>query len=201
MTPPEISISTHRGADILPFLNDAARLRISVFRSWPYLYEGTMEHEAEYLRTYAAAPDAVLVVARTPSRIVGVSTAIPLIREPDSVQAPFRNAGIPPESVFYFGESILEPAWRGHGIGVRFFTERERCARSTPGIQLAAFCAVDRLPSDPRRPHDYQPLDSFWQNRGFSKTHLQTHFTWLEIGSPAPTSQSLTFWTKPLTSP
>ena len=47
----EISIITYSGAQVAPFLEDVARLRIEVFRAYPYLYEGTMDDEHEYLRT------------------------------------------------------------------------------------------------------------------------------------------------------
>jgi GNAT superfamily N-acetyltransferase len=196
--PEDIRITTHIGAAILPLLDDAARLRLSVFHAWPYLYEGTREDETEYLTTYAAAPDAFLAAAHADGQIVGVSTGIPLSREPDSIQQVFRTAGIDPASVFYFGESVLAPAWRGRGLGVRFFGERERYARSLPGITMAAFCAVDRSADDPRRPPDYIPLDQFWQRRGFQRTCLQTHFTWKETGEASPSPKSLTFWTKSL---
>ena len=194
-----VTLTSVHGPDILPWLDAAARLRISVFHEWPYLYEGTMEHERDYLRTYAEAPDALMVLARdADGRVVGVSTGVPLVREPESMQAVFQDAGIPPEQVFYFGESVLEPSWRGRGIGVRFFEERERGARALPGIRVAAFCAVDRRPDDPRRPADYVPLDAFWTRRGFTRSGLRTSFTWLEIGEPEPSPKSLTFWTKTL---
>ncbi len=32
------------------------RLRISVFREYPYLYDGTLEYEREYLKTYVRSP-------------------------------------------------------------------------------------------------------------------------------------------------
>jgi GNAT superfamily N-acetyltransferase len=194
----DLRISTHRGPAILPLLDDAARLRLSVFRAWPYLYEGSPEDEKEYLTTYASAPDAFLVAALARGQVVGISTGIPLGREPESIQQVFRSAQIDPASVFYFGESVLDPAWRGRGLGVRFFEERERYARSLPGITTAAFCAVDRAPEDPRRPADYTPLEPFWQRRGFQRTCLQTHFTWKEAGEASPSPKSLTFWTKSL---
>ena len=35
-------------------LGDLARLRIAVFRDWPYLYDGDEGYEREYLRAYTA---------------------------------------------------------------------------------------------------------------------------------------------------
>jgi len=193
-----ITIECHTGSAIQAFIPDAARLRITVFREWPYLYEGDDAYERNYLLTYSSHPDSLFVVAKAGDEVVGISTGIPLRDETEEVKAPFPAAGMDPESVFYFGESVLLPAWRGRGIGVRFFEERERFARSLPGIRHAAFCAVERAPDHPARPADYLPLDRFWTKRGFHKTTLRTQFTWKETGEAEESSKGLTFWMKSL---
>jgi GNAT superfamily N-acetyltransferase len=195
---PEITITCHTGVAIQPFISDAARLRITVFREWPYLYEGDDVYERDYLRTYSQDPDSLFVVAKAGDAVVGVSTGIPLKAETAEVKAPFLAAGLDPDAFFYFGESVLLPAWRGQGIGVEFFQERERYARSLPGIQHAAFCAVDRPVTHPLRPAEYVPLDLFWMKRGFAKTTLRTEFSWKEIGEAEASPKALTFWMKEL---
>lgn len=196
--PDKIEIACRRGAEILPFIPDAARLRMTVFREWPYLYEGDEEYERDYLRTYSGHPDSLFVVARAGGEVVGISSGIPLVAETDEVKSPFIAAGIDPAEVFYFGESVLLPAWRGRGVGVRFFEEREAYARLLAGVRIAAFCAVDRVVDHPMRPADYVALDGFWKNRGFVKSDLRTEFTWREIGEDAPSPKPLTFWLKDL---
>jgi len=47
-----LRIQIVKGSAILSHLEDIARLRIQVFREWPYLYDGSMEYEREYSRTY-----------------------------------------------------------------------------------------------------------------------------------------------------
>ncbi len=196
MSLPPVDVFTVRGAAIGPFIPDAARLRIAVFRDWPYLYEGDDVYERDYLRTYSDNPDSLFVIARAGGEVIGLSTGIPLQAETEEVKAPFLAAGIDPATVFYFGESVLLPDWRGRGLGVRFFEERERYARSLPGIRHAAFCAVDRPADHPARPADYVPLDLFWAKRGFAKTALRTGFTWQEIGEAEASLKQLTFWMK-----
>ena len=198
MSLPPVDVFTVRGAAIGPFIPDAARLRIAVFRDWPYLYEGDDAYEREYLRTYRDNPDSFFVVARVAGEVIGISTGIPLQAETEEVKAPFLVAGIDPASIFYLSESVLLPDWRGRGLGLRFFEERERYARSLPGIRHAAFCAVDRPADHPARPADYMPLDSFWVKRGFAKTALRTGFTWKEIGEAEASPKQLTFWMKAL---
>ena len=193
-----VTLTTVTGADILPFIPEAARLRILVFREYPYLYDGTLEHEQKYLQTYSRSPGTVFVVARDGDRVVGVSTGMPLAQETEEVQRPFLEAGIPVEEVYYFGESVLEPAYRGQGIGVGFMQAREAHARSLPGIRRAAFCGVVRPADHPQLPPDFVPLDEFWKRRGFVRTTLQTEFSWKETGETMESPKAMAFWMKDL---
>lgn len=124
MTNP-LTIRRVRGADLDRHIPDLARLRITVFRDWPYLYDGDPDYEARYLATYSRAAGSVVVLAEDAGRVVGAATAVPLAAETPEVQAPFIAAGMDPGGVFYLGESVLLPAYRGRGIGVRFLAERE----------------------------------------------------------------------------
>ena len=47
------------GTAVAPYLDDVARLRIAVFREWPYLYAGDAAYEATYLQAYARTPRGV----------------------------------------------------------------------------------------------------------------------------------------------
>lgn len=91
----ELSLKTLYGAAIRPFLPEVARLRIEVFREWPYLYDGDLDYEARYLEVYAQSASAVLVLVRDGERIVGASTGIPLAEESEPFRQPFIEAGIP----------------------------------------------------------------------------------------------------------
>ena len=58
-------------------------------------------------------------------------TGLPLAHEPASLTQPFVDHGFDVAKVFYFGESVLLPDYRGHGIGVGFFREREAHAHTS----------------------------------------------------------------------
>ena len=109
--------------------DDLARLRITVFRAFPYLYDGDIAYERNYLRTYMHSPGAVIIGAFDGPRMVGAATASPLGDHFAAFARPFAAAGLEPGSIFYFGESVLLPDYRGTGIGVRFILEREHAAR------------------------------------------------------------------------
>jgi len=176
---------------------DLARLRIEVFREFPYLYDGTLDHEREYLRTYAGVPDSVIVLAIDGARVVGASTGLPMEAETDEVKRPFLERGYEPKAIFYFGESVLERAYRGQGVGVRFFEEREAHARGLGRFGWTCFCAVQRPADHPRRPPDYVPLDEFWRRRGYAKhPELSTTFSWREVGESAQSAKPMVFWLK-----
>jgi GNAT superfamily N-acetyltransferase len=188
-----------RGAAILPHLSDLAALRMAVFRDWPYLYEGDAAYERDYVATYAASARAAIIVARDGGRIVGASTCLPLTDEAAAMQEPFRAAGFDPAAICYFGESVLLADYRGRGAGVAFFEAREAQARMHPGVQYAAFCAVIRDATDPRRPAGAVPLDEFWRHRGFAPhPGLVCTLHWREIGGDDEVENRLQAWVKPL---
>lgn len=194
----ELRIECVTGAAIGPWLAALAELRIRVFRDWPYLYDGDAAYEAEYLRTYAASPRSLFVLALDGDEVVGCSTAVPLADENASFQAPFVAAGIDLSGICYFGESVLDARYRGRGLGHRFFDEREAQARAF-GLRATAFCAVQREEGDPRRPAGHRPLDEFWRARGYrDRPDLVAEFAWKEVGEPAPRAHRMKFWMREL---
>lgn len=193
-----IRLESWAGAAIAANRDALAGLRIAVFRDFPYLYDGDFDHERGYLQTYVDAPAAVVIAAIDGDKVVGAATALPLTDETDEVKAPFLARGIDLGRVFYFGESILLPDYRGRGIGHGFFDGREAQARRY-GSSLAAFCAVQRPADHPRRPADYRPLDDFWRKRGYRpEPGMTTTFTWLDLDESSPTPKPMQFWLRDL---
>lgn len=196
----DLRIELLTGDRLAAAVDRLADLRIEVFRDFPYLYEGSAAYERSYLRTYLEAADSVVVGCRHGDELVGASTGLPLVDEADYVTRPFERAGIAPEPVFYFGESILRAAWRGRGVGVAFFAEREAHARRLGRFTHAAFCAVVRPPDHPMRPPGHVPLDGFWRRRGYAPVPgLVATFEWPDLGDGgAETAKPMQFWMKRL---
>ncbi|WP_165856903.1 GNAT family N-acetyltransferase [Marinobacter sp. JSM 1782161] len=193
-----LAMQTLRGQALLNHLDALADLRMTVFRDFPYLYDGSAAYERDYLRTYARSPDALCILARDGDRIVGASTGIPMRDEDAAFRQPFAEAGWDTDAIFYYGESVLLAPYRGQGIGVAFFDERERHAREA-GFDHAVFCAVVRSDDHPARPADYQPLDTFWRHRGYqSIPGLETRYAWTDIGDSGRTDKPMQFWFKAL---
>lgn len=187
------------GPEFTEALGDLARLRIIVFRDFPYLYDGSLDYEQGYLQAFAAGKDAIIVAARDGERIVGVATGSALATQQDALRQPFEQAGYNVDSVFYCGESVLLPEYRGQGIGHAFFDHRETHAKAR-GYKISAFCSVVRPPDHPMRPMNYQPLDAFWAKRGYRKAEgLLGSFNWKDVGQDEETDKPMQFWLKDLT--
>ena len=195
----EVRIETVPGPAIGERIADVARLRIAVFRDWPYLYDGDAAYDAHDLQTYTRAPESAFVLASDGARVIGASTGIPLDQEALEFQAPFIARGIDPSRVFYCGESVLLPSYRGRGIGHAFFDAREAHARALGRFDWIAFAAVDRDDNDPRRPTDHRGNEAFWTKRGYARQPDMTmHMAWKEIGEHVASDKVLTFWLRPL---
>lgn len=195
-----IRVETLKGKDTHRHLAGLAKLRIEVFREWPYLYDGSLGYENDYLRAFANAPGAVIVGAFDGAALVGAATAAPLQSQADYIVAPFRARGLALERFFYFGESVLKRAYRNLGLGVQFFAEREAVARGASGVDTCTFSAVIRGDGDPRKPDGYSPLDGFWRRRGYEVWDgMACEIGWTEVGSAVETQQRMQFWRKALT--
>jgi GNAT superfamily N-acetyltransferase len=194
-----IEIRCVSGDEVEPWLGALARLRIRVFREFPYLYEGSESYERQYLESYAKSRLGLVVLAVQADRVVGASTAMPLTDADQAFQQPFLDAGVLPQSVCYFGESVLEPSERGKGLGHRFFDERERHALGH-GFSTAAFCSVIREPSHPLRPADFRDHHAFWIKRGYRQNpDLVATLGWRQIDQgPHEVVNQLVFWQKSL---
>ena len=198
-TPPLLKFKSFIGAEINTALTDLGLLRIRVFHDFPYLYEGDLAHEKEYLKTYAHSEKAFVFAAYHGEMMVGATTCIPLADETPDVQQPFLKNELDIEKIFYFGESILLPAYRGMGLGHRFFEEREAHVRSYQTFQSTCFCSVHPGGNHPAQPAGYRPHDVFWTKRGYQKdTSLQCQMEWLDVGMDVPTSKKLIFRKKDL---
>lgn len=184
--------------EITARFDELAGLRIAVFRAWPYLYDGDMAYERRYLETYVAAPGVFVCGAFDGGTLVGAATASPLAQHKEEFAEPFARRGLDVGDFFYFGESVLLPDYRGQGVGVRFFEEREAEARRQ-GFSKCIFSAVIRPADHLMRPKDYVSLDAFWRNRGYERIEgFETSYGWKDIGDAVETEKPMEYWMREL---
>lgn len=194
----EVSVRALTGADLEAALDGVAQLRITVFRDWPYLYDGSLEYERAYLQTYRDSPGALLVGAFAGDRLVGASTSTPMEDHADAFAGPLKTIGLPVDKILYGAESVLLPAWRGRGLGHRFFDLREAHARKL-GRTHVAFCSVKRPDDHPMRPAHFRTNDAFWTGRGYARLPgVLAEFAWKDVGDSEETVKPLQFWMRAL---
>lgn len=179
-------------------LDDVAKLRIEVFRAFPYLYDGSLDYERGYIANYRNSDQAIVVGAFDGNRLIGAATGTPMEDHSDGFALPFEKTPYTLNDIFYCAESVLLPEYRGQGIGHRFFDEREAHARRL-GRKFSAFCGVIRPNDHPLRPSDYRPLDPFWRKRGYAPLdRVVAKFSWLDVDQTSPTEKPLQFWLRQL---
>jgi GNAT superfamily N-acetyltransferase len=193
-----LRLETLIGAQAEPFIHELAHLRMTVFRDYPYLYEGDFEYEQDYLRAFLSSSESFMAIVFDDERVVGASTAMPLAQEHQEFKQPFMDKDYKLEDIFYFGESLLLPEYRKQGLGVKFFELREHHARAN-NYKLATFCAVERPENHIAKPKDYQPLHAFWRKRGFERrADLVTSYHWKDVGDTESSDKPMVFWLKQL---
>lgn len=188
-------LSLH-GKNIIPHLKDIAELRIAVFREFPYLYDGDIHYEMNYLQAYVNSPHSLILLIKDGDRAIGATSALPLAHADTEFHAPFIKHSINLSNVYYFGESVLLPAYRGRHYGHHFFDERERYALEL-GFSITAFCAVQRDTQDPLRPANYVGHDVFWTKRGYQKHEgFSCFYRWKDINEAEASDKLMQFWLK-----
>jgi hypothetical protein len=195
----DISIKHLSGMELEPWLPDLARMRITVFRDFPYLYDGTAEYEEKYLKTYMRSPESIIILALDGDKVIGASTGLPMEHETEEFQKPFLEHGYDPAKIFYCGESVLLKEYRGKGIYKEFFLGREGQARNLGRFDWCSFCCVQRPEDHPLKPADYVPLDAVWNKFGYVKhPELRTSYIWKDVDQAEQTAHDMVFWLKSL---
>jgi GNAT superfamily N-acetyltransferase len=193
-----IEVRALAGAEITAHVDDIAALRIAVFRDWPYLYDGIIAHERQYVASYRDHPGALLMGAFDLGRLVGASTSTPLEDLGPDFVAPFADLGVQAGSVLWGPESALLPAYRGQGIGHRFFEFREAHARALNRSHVA-FASIVRPEDHPARPANARTNDAFWRGCGYQPmAGVTIAFAWKDTSDATETKKSLQVWVKEL---
>ena len=145
----------------------------------------------------------MLILALHNGRIVGVSTAIPLVSPSDiTTGAPelFEQNGLNPSEFYYYGEIIILPEYRGHKLSEEMYAIHEKFAKSW-GFKQLCLCVVNRRDEHPQMPSGYRSLDRHWQQLGFARTNMSFDYEWptLQVdGSIINQANAMIFWVKEL---
>lgn len=184
------------GSEIESVLNELAGLRIQTFFEYPYLYEGSLDYEKKYLNRYLKSAKSFFFGLWDKDQLIGATTGLPLTDEDPAFQKPFLDQKKNINEIFYFGESLLLPTYRGQKLGHLFFNEREAFAVEKNQFSTTCFCSVIRPDNHPLKPDNYRPHNQFWTSRGYQKNQMLAQLDWQDRNETSESSKSLEFWTK-----
>lgn len=188
----KISIVTLKGEKIHAFIPELAKLRIQLFREYPYRYDGTLEYEHKYLETYVQCPESCIIVALDENTVVGAATGIPLEYEIEAFKTPYQNEEI--KNLFYVGELLLLPNYRGQAPFIPMMKAMRKEALAYHANKVV-FCAVDRPINDPKAPTHYVSLERLWRYFNFRKmAEKYTFLSWKEIDEDNESPKKMIFW-------
>ena len=191
------SIRLLKGKDIKRHLPDVANLRLRVFKEYPYLYEGDLKDEHEYLSHYSSSENSFLATAFSDNELIGAATGIPLTAAAPVTQQPFIDAHQKLEQWYYIGEVVLAPQWRHRGLGGLFLRALEDHAKEL-NYRFTTFCTIHRPPTHPSRPRGFVPLDEYWKKHGYERLTMTCQLSWIDTGEGRPSAKQMDFWYKEL---
>lgn len=196
--PHNIRIRVFDGQSARAYFDDIARIRLTLFKEYPYLYEGTVAREAENFEPYFMSQRVTILLVFDNDQVVGFINSIPLEEEDAGTKAPFIEQGLPIEKYVYIGEVMLYPHYRGLGIAKTSLAFLEQKAR-TEGFEYTTFITVERPEDHPCKTHGYQPLDAMWQHLGYARIpNAYAYYTWSQVDTQTPTNNVLAVWSKKL---
>ena len=82
----DIHVRSFTGSGLKPYLHSVAKLRMDVFREYPYFEEPDLDRETQTLRRVFSHRESIGVVIFDNTTIVGASIGYPLVLEEPSLQ-------------------------------------------------------------------------------------------------------------------
>lgn len=198
-----LSIEILIGKDSNDYIEKISQLRIEAFKEYPYLYQGELAYEKQYVRGYTTDSKAMIAIAKLDGTIAGISSGIPLISESEIVSDAkkiFSAQKINISDYYYYGEIIILPEFRSQGNASKLYSAQDELIKSW-GFKYACILTVVREEDHPLKPKDYKSPDKMWEHFGFFRNNLTTKHHWPTIQSDMSVvdiDNILEFWTKKL---
>ncbi|MBP6386663.1 MAG: GNAT family N-acetyltransferase [Pseudarcicella sp.] len=194
-----INLITFKRPAITDIIEDMAGLRIDIFKEYPYLYDGNLEYEKDYLNTYSQSENAIIIAIFVNGLLAGAITGLPLSEEVDEFKNAFLNNGLTIDNVFYIGECILLPQYRNMKLSKLLFDELEWLIKRKHIYNTICFSTVERSENHPLKPDDYLNNDLIWQKKSYVKhENISCTFEWKDIDKNESDAKKMIFWSKEL---
>src|SRR5437667_6033180 len=177
------SIKIAKGDDIHSIIPFIAQERIREFRSYPYLYIGSLDEEIAYLKWVAQQKNSSVAIAYENTTPIGFLTGTDLVAYDQHFVGSlmlFEKEHLTPVSYYYFPEVIISPEHECSGeiIATQLFNALEKFAQDL-GYTTGCFVTIVENDSHPLRPINYQSLDPLWCTLGYVKSSHYITDSWL----------------------
>ncbi|MES2122596.1 MAG: hypothetical protein V4492_07465 [Chlamydiota bacterium] len=195
----DIHVRTFTGTALKPYLHSLAKLRMEVFKEYPFFEEPDLYREMQALRRIASLKESVGVLIFDGITLVGSALGYPLEFEEPAVIKPFEEKHLDIHAYYLFTESLLLKSYRSRGIGHHFFDAREAHVSYNKKYKHICFYIPDIAQNMELKPEDTLPLFDFWRKRGYVPHHeMKFALQWTAIGEAHPSDKQMSFWIKDL---
>lgn len=189
------------GSEACRYFAPLVELKLATFAKFPYLYKGDIDSERAWLETYLRSDSSIILIVEHDGKIIGASTGIGGQDEDENYRKPFLDRGIDPATIFFYGESMVLPKYRGIGLGKVFYEQREKYARSLPGIKASAMCILQRGSEHPLAPATFDRsrdnYERIWEGRDFAALpNVTAAAEWQDLDTGVPTEKTFQVWLK-----
>lgn len=178
MAKDNIKIETFRGAEIAPHIKEVIKLCDSIYREYPYLYNGDDAEYTAYIESYSQSNDAITCLAFDGKNAVGLAIGIPMSKTRDLYKQTLMEHGIDLDKMFYLGEFGVKSEYRNNGIEEKMYLEIENFAKQAGSFNMIGLWEIQgaKTPSEISK-------DEFWKKMGFMRRpDLHFDILWTNIG-------------------
>ena len=194
-----IAIEVLKGNEVIPHLKRLIEIRLSFYRDYPYLYDGSIEDEENYLRMYGNSENTLLVVAKRDDEVVGAILGLPLPESPEENKEAFQDLEISPEDLFYLGDNIVIRELKIGNVQEQMYHQFEGAVNHLKKYRGIVVCEIERDVNDPKKITNDTFYEFAWHTQGFIREPNQiVNFSWKEIGDSKSSNHHMVFWRKSL---
>jgi hypothetical protein len=193
-----LEIKSLDGESAREFFNEIAQIRIDLFREFPYLYDGSIEYEREYLETYFKSKNSKIILGLDKGKIVAFSSSISLNEEIEEIKAPFLNRNLDISQYHYIGEVMIKNEYRNLSLPLEFERIHKEFA-TQKGHSKLVFMTVRRELNDISRPYKYKDPEKLWRYIGYKiLDNMNIEMSWKRIDTGKDENNVLDIWQKNL---
>ncbi len=170
-----------------------------MFREYPYLYDGNIEYEKEYLKRYINSQRSCIVLAYSENDIVGVCTCLPLEDELEEIYAPIEQKRFEIKNILYGGEALVLKSYQESGLSRKF---EEICVthekKIIPSLTHILVCTVERG-NHYLKPDNYSDISLILNKLNYKKLDgVKCVLSWKDIDKVKEDNKSLSYWIRDL---